>query len=145
MNNNKNEILQMAEQGMSIKAIAVEMSISEGTVKGVLKASGQQVAKLLRDEPTIIKMYQDGSIRIQAILKEHSLSYSQLYGILGKHEVPVRSIADKDGKKAKMDVAIELYKRGTPIHMITFETGVAQPTLHAELHSRGVPLRRPRK
>lgn len=139
----ENEIVQMYDSGMKVSAIAAEMSKSTTAVRNVLKKYDRDlsVIKPLRDEETIINQYVQ-NIPIPAILTEHNLTYSMLYSILSKHQVPVRKVANEANRRVQYDLAVEMYKDGMPLWQITSETGIAQPALHSELHKRGVPLRR---
>lgn len=139
----EHEIVEMHDSGMKITAIAAEMAISVTAVRRVLKKFDRDltVVKPLRDEETIVNQYVQ-NIPIPEILKEHELTYSMLYGILNKHQVPVRKIANAVNRQVQYDLAVEMYKDGAPLWQITAETGIAQPALHSELHKRGVTLRR---
>ena len=148
MNENDNEVLEMFDGGLNPSAIAQELNISEGTVRGVLKAHGRELPGHKRstenvDTGAVVEAY-NGDVPAREILVTFGLTYTKLYHILEEAGVPIRKVARAEGKKRSMDEAVSLYEDGYPLYAIKEETGIAQPQLHAELHLRGVPLRRPR-
>jgi hypothetical protein len=82
---------------------------------------------------------------VPEILAQHNISYGQLYTILARENVPVRKVSEAQGRIGALNTAVAMYQKGSPLWKIKAETGVAQPTLHAELHTRKITLRRPRK
>lgn len=137
------EILEMDDNGMKVAAIAEEMELSATAVRNILKKHGRDLSlpKAFRDEEAIINQYIQNT-PIHLILTEHDLTYSVLYGILSKHKVTSRKTANAESRQQRFDVATEMYQNGNAIWQIINETGIAQPTLHAELHKRDIPLRR---
>lgn len=137
------EILEMYDNGVRVTAIAEEMGLSATAIRNVLKKHDRTTISkhAFRDEDTIIEQYVHGT-PIKAILSEHDLTYSMLYGILAKHKVASRKIIFKDSRQQRLDTAVEMYQDGHTLWQIANETGIAQPTLHAELHKRGMQLRR---
>jgi len=141
------EMVEMFEQNISVKDIAEELDVSPATVHRHLKEQGYDSSIHVRkvNEDEILKAYQDNARSIASILREYDITYSIFYGILNDHDIPIRKEAQANGKEKALVAAIEMYKRGDPLWMIKQNTGVHQPVLHAELHKRKVPLRRPRK
>ena len=143
------ELLAMWDQGVKIAAIAVELGLAESTVRAALKAQGRDLVRSVASphEADIVQAYKDG-VPGQEILARWGISYTKLYTILARNEVPTRKVAAQTpgtGTGAtRLDVAVKLYQEGVPLWRIKAETGIAQPTLHAALHERAVPLRRPR-
>lgn len=140
------ELLSMHESGLSISAIASELGISNQTVRKILKEHGKETARQRSkgvDEEAIMQGYLEGT-PVPAILKQYDISYTLLYSILAKNNVPTRKVSEAEITNVRLDRAVELYIAGAPLWSIRQETGIMQPTLHNELHKRGVPLRRPR-
>lgn len=142
----KTEIIEMLIGKMSVRAIAEETGISEGSVRKVGIEAGvlAQRHEEAHDIANIMEMYQDGT-PVAEILATHNLTYATFYSVLARNNIPTRRVANEDSRKRQLDEAVELYKQGMRIVEITEETGVTQPTLHLELHKRSVPLRRPRQ
>jgi len=140
------EILMMHDAGVNLAGIASELNVSPQTARRVLKDHGKETARRRLktvDEEAVVREYLE-STPVPAILKQHGISYTLLYSILAKNDVPTRKVATLVTTNARLDKAVELYIAGLPLWNISQETGIMQPTLHSELHRRGVPLRRPR-
>jgi hypothetical protein len=139
------ELLEMHDSKMSIGSIAAELGMSTGTVTRILKENGRDTSRKPKevDEAGITQAYLDDE-PVPAILTKFKLTYDRLYQVLKDNSVPTRKIANKSANKARLDRAVELYVAGAPLLDIKSETGISQPTLHAELYKRNVPLRRPR-
>lgn len=137
------EIVEMHKGGLGLGAIAEEFSLSTTAIRRVLEKYGMSTKKVhaTKDEDEIIELYLEGG-PIPEILTEHTITYGKLYSILARHGVPTRKVLNKEGRQLALDRAVEMYEEGYKIWKITDETGVHQPTLHAELHRRGVQLRR---
>jgi len=140
------EIINMHLAGLDPRAIAAEMDVSEGTVRKVIKESGVEAQARESGLPTVaITEKYTSDVQVSEILREFGITYTQLYRILAEENVPIRKVANADARARQLDEAVALYEQGVPIHQIVSDTGINQPTLHAELHKREVPLRRPRK
>lgn len=137
------EILEMYDNGVQVKAIAEEMQLSITAIRNALKKHGRDLAakKPIRDEEAIINKYSQ-QVPMRDILEEYHLTYSMLYGILAKHQIASRKLTNTNSRQQRLDTAIKMYQEGFTLWEIARETGIAQPTLHAELHKRGVQLRR---
>jgi lambda repressor-like predicted transcriptional regulator len=137
------EIVEMHNGGLGLGAISEELGLSTTAIRNVLQKYGVSTRKIraTKDEDTIIEQYLEGG-PIPEILTEHTITYGKLYSILARHGVPTRKVLNKEGRKLALDQAVEMYEKGYKIWKITEETGVHQPTLHQELHRRGVQLRR---
>ena len=137
------EIIEMHEGGLALKGIAEEMDISVTAVRNVLKKYGRATHKVAPsyNEEDIVAQYVANE-PVPAILVEHGITYTQLYHILQQHGIPTRKSMEADVRQSRLERAIEMYQEGSPLWQIKAETGIAQPTLHAELHQRGIPLRR---
>ena len=139
------EIVEMHSSGIGIGAIAAEMGVSTTTIRNVLKKYGQSTkqARSVATEDIIAEDYVNGD-PVPDILVRHGINHSKLYAILARHGIETRRAAAVNGNKLRLDQAVQMYEDGASIYSITEETGIAQPTLHAELHKRAVKLRRPR-
>lgn len=139
-----NELEQMVEAGMSVSAIAEELDKSTGTIRKMLadlKLDAHSRAEPAFNVPRILEQYADEVSVAQIISENPGLTYTKFYGILADQGVPTRRVLQQDARKRQLDEAVELYIQGLKIFDIIRETGVNQPTLHAELHARNVPLR----
>jgi len=139
------EILKMFDSHMSPTQIATELELSLATISSVLKRHGR--AKMVKppspEETEIGNAYATG-VDIPELLQKYSLTYTRLYALLSKLEIPLRRSSEAVGRKNSLDQAVALYQQGVPLWKIKSETGVAQPTLHDALHTRKIPLRKPR-
>jgi len=137
------EIVEMHEGGLTLKSIADEMGISSTAVRNILKKYGKETSRVVvdYDEEDIIQQYVSNE-PVPQILEDNNISYAQLYTILRNHKVPTRKAIRQDVKQERLAQAVELYQDGVPLWNIKEETGIHQPTLHAELHRRHIPLRR---
>jgi transposase-like protein len=140
------ELIRMFKAGLPVDSIAEELEVSISTVRNVLKRHGltkddikptQAVSQAAAD-------YTNG-ISIPEILKKHNLTYSKLYGLLNRMDIPLRKSENNNAHALALQKAIEMYQAGSPLWKIVEETNIAQPSLHAELHKQNIPLRRPRK
>jgi len=139
------EVVAMYESGISISDIAKEFAVSQQTVRRVLKEQGKEIIRKVQqvDEAAIANAYTEGQ-PVPLILSKFHVNYNRLYQILHAHGVELRKVTGKEADVIRMNRAVELYEAGAPLWAIKEDTGVAQPALHAELHKRGVALRRPR-
>ena len=140
------EVLAMHDAGISISNIASEMLISNQTVRRVLKEHGKDTSRKPKtsvDPEAISQDYLDGR-PIPEILSKFNITYTVLYKCMTACGVPTRKVSDTETNKVRLNHAVEMYVAGAPLWSIRQETGIAQPTLHNELHSRDIPLRRPR-
>lgn len=142
------ELTSMVEAGMTVPQIAEELGKSVGTIKKMLADAGLEAhsrAKPAFNISRILEQYGSGVSVAQIISEQPGLTYTKFYGILSNEGVPTRKVEQEHSRARQLDEAVELYIQGLKIFDIVQETGVAQPTLHAELHARGVPLRKARK
>lgn len=139
------EMLVMFDAGISVVGIANEFGVSTQTTRRILKDRGKETGHKTRvvNEDAIARAYQEGT-PVPDILATHKITYAVLYKILADHEIPTRKAEHRGMGTSILDRAVELYEAGVPLWSIKQDTGVAQPTLHSELHRRGVALRRPR-
>lgn len=145
------EIEQMYEAGIPVADIAEEHNISAAYVYQLLARTGAKVGggfgdRMLgrlteREKAGIIQDYIDGEIPVFQILGKYGIRHTQLYNLLMIAGVPTRATAREPVHIKIKDAAIEMYKDGYPIKQIVAETGISQPTLHYEVHKRGIPLR----
>lgn len=148
-------IVMMYQGGISVPSIVAEIDgVTARDVRLVLKEQGvlqgpgrrPTVVEAL-DESTIEAMladYYDG-MRVNAIVDKYRLQrIERLYTILRELGQPVRvNLPERlETRRMQMDSAVDLYKKGLPIWKIVEETGIDQPSLHTELHKRGIPGRR---
>jgi hypothetical protein len=137
------EIVQMHLAGLKAPAIASELEISPSAVRAVLRKTTKPQPVHILDENAIIQAYAS-QVPAGMILKEHSISYATLYRVLAAHNIETRAAQGASGRVKQLEAAVQMYQAGSPLWAILQETGIAQPTLHAELHKRGIDLRRPR-
>jgi len=137
------EIVEMHEGGLALNGIAEEMDISVTAVRNVLKKYGRATHRVVAsfNEEDVIAQYVANE-PVPDILTTNNLNYAQLYHILQQHGIPTRKSIEADVRQERLNHAIELYQDGQPLWLIKEETGIPQPTLHAELHKRHIPLRR---
>lgn len=145
----KAEALKMYAAGISIPAIATELAMSAQAIRNMIKTDPEaQAVKPVTttreyNDVLVAEAYESG-MSIPKILEEFGIRRPQLYSILSKFSTPTRKVLQENTRKRAMDEAISLYKQGVVIRQITADTGIHQPTLHAELAKRGIPMRRPR-
>jgi hypothetical protein len=103
-------------------------------------------------EQAIIKDYvEHPELPMKTICIKHLRNIAQAYAILDRHGIPRRrtqmaySAESVAAKKAQLNDAVARYELGETIASIVHNTGVSQPTLHYELHRRGVEMRRSRR
>lgn len=139
------ELLAMYDAGVNVINIAAELGVSGQTIRRVLKEHGKEISRraAVLDEEAIVKDYV-GRMAVPEILAKYKITYAMLYKILATNGIPTRKIENASGHDMRLDHAVQMYEAGLPIWTIKQETGIAQPTLHAELHRRSIPLRRPR-
>lgn len=149
------EIIEMGNTGqMSAGAIAAEVNVSTQTVISVLREYGVPIGPAGRTKLTdrmepqaledLLERYTGSEEPIRVLLEDFGLTHGQLYNILAQTGTPRRRYTREkiQGRKDQFMHAVEMYAEGHPLWKIKEETGVHQPQLHAELHRRGVPLRR---
>lgn len=143
----KHEIAAMWDAGMSVQAIATELGTSAQTVRNILKGMGKDTSRAAKkaavDEVAVCEDYVAWR-PIPEILEKYHITYTILYRILRANKTELRKVSEKEISDVRLDRAVDLYIAGSPLWAIKQETGVAQPTLHAALHERGIQLRRPR-
>lgn len=139
------EILAMWDADQSVATIASELGISAQGVRNVLRSGGKDLNRVVvtSKEKEAVSAYVSG-VSVPEILQKYGLTYSKLYTALAHSEVPLRRTVEAPGRKEALERALILYQEGAPLWKIKAETGIAQPTLHSELHIRNIPLRRPR-
>jgi len=149
------EVAEMYEGGISVADMSEELGTSSAYIYMLLKRAGVDTgggygAGILRrlgerTKADLIQDYIDGEKTVMSILAEYSITYTQLYNLLAIAGVPTRKTAyDARVSDKRKDIAVDMYKEGHLLKVITAETGVSQPTLHYELHKRGIPLRQRR-
>lgn len=140
-----NEAVAMNEAGISIPAIAHELEVSAQTIRNWFIAQGQSKpsAPTPDKDVKVVEAYEAG-IETHQILSDFEIDRGRLYYLLSKYSVPTRQRALEKGRARALDEACAMYEQGYVIRQITEDTGVHQPTLHAELARRDIPLRRPR-
>jgi len=137
------EIIAMYDSGLKVADIAQEAMVSQSTVRKVLGERLQR-RRVRTDEDEIITEY-TSDVPVPQILVDHGLTYSALYSILYRNGIPPRKVAVQEMRNERLETAVQMYLDGVKLWQICNETGVHQPTLHAELHRRGIPLRRETK
>lgn len=137
------EIQKMFEAGLTVEAIADELGVTTAKVKTLLKVIEGGSPKKHDNEDAIVEAYTSQE-DVPDILRKYKISYSKLYAILHRQNIPLRKSTESVHANQRLDRAIQMYEAGDPLWKIKSETGVHQPTLHSALHERGISLRRPR-
>ena len=143
------DIVTMLQQGFSPQEVSEEAGWSIGTIYKIQRAEGIHGRHLAAiehvDQDAFLQDYRGGMRVVEVMTKYnlHSLAFYKLLTILGE-PTRRRDPLNLEARKRQLDEAIAMYEQGFLIYEIESETGVAQPTLHKELHARGIPLRRPR-
>ena len=145
------------EGGASVQDIADEWDVTKDTIYRVLRETGAiekgTHSNMLDDwDETKLEAfrhdYYNEMMPIRDLAKKYGLKTKQsVYFILDKLGLTPRTMKSEqlEGRKMAMDHAVKLYDTtNLPIRLIVEETGVHQPDLHRELHSRGITLRRNR-
>jgi AcrR family transcriptional regulator len=146
----KGEILAMygGGQGMSIADIAQEVGLSVPTIYAVLNASDALVAKTTEVDNELLVVafnrYQHTDDSVADICMAAGLDVPRFYALLRESKIALRTDAQSASRAERLEAAVRMYIENEPLWRITDATNIAQPTLNAELHKRGVPLRRPR-
>jgi len=141
----KAEAIRMAQAGMSVTAICKDLAISKPSVYKLLASAGiKPVTVEHEDAGDIVKQYQDSSMPVKQILRDFGLTYGALYTLLRAHNVEVRTVTERGGRKMALDQAVKMYLAGTKIHDIQPETGVSACKLYAELAARQIQPNRQR-
>ena len=120
--------------------------MSNQTVRRILKDHGKDTSRkpaVVVDEDAIAQGYVEGQ-PVPALLTAFHINHQKLYQILKSHDIELRKVSAAAVIAIRLDRAVDMYVAGLPLWAIKNETGVSQPTLHAELHRRGIPLRHPR-
>lgn len=139
------EAKAMEEAGISRPAIAHELGVSTQTIRNWFRSQGHdKPSATTPEEIQIVEAYEAGELTAK-ILAMFDIDRGRLYYLLSKHSVETRKVQREEGRKRALDEACSLYKQGYVIRQIVEDTGIHQPTLHAELARRGIPLRRPRE
>lgn len=150
----RNEIiaLRRTEPPPSPADISLELGVGLQTVYRVLRANqligdgvGSKVDHLTKQQiGEIIDAYVNDE-NITEICGDYAISTATLYDLLRAADVPTRSEAQAQQRKQALDDAINMYERGELVYTICRSTGISTYTLNAELHNRGIPLRRARR
>jgi len=146
------EVLAMAESGLTPGAIAEQTGLDLQKVYTILRNNGRAAsahrqtlesrigAQKLDD---LFRRYEAGE-PVSKLIEEHELDYNRFYALLRRYDITPRRRRDdlQEARQARLDHAVRLYQDGALITAIELETGVAQPQLHKELRRRKVELRR---
>lgn len=152
------EIVAMAEGGVEPLDIAAEVGVSTPQVYTIMRKYNIAVAKPGRKSmydrlspealDDLKESYEEGDESSTSIMERLGIgSYPVFYSILRKMGVaPRRMRLDyMEAKKMQLEHAVEMYVAGHPFWKIKAETGIHQPQLSAEINTRGIPRRRPRR
>lgn len=152
----KEEIQEMHGEGMPTQDIATELGLALTTTYRVLQALDLKPNK--PDTRTVVERmgpdnvaeflerYEGEEPAIQ-LIADYGITYPQMYELLEACGVEPRRRrnVNKDARAMQVEHALRLYmETDMTLAAIFEETGIHQPVLHREIHSRGVPLRRPR-
>jgi transposase-like protein len=150
------EATEMVKGGLSVAESASELGISETYLYQLLNRAGVKlpgwtgqrvtVLDLIADEvkEELVKVWLAKEMPVSVLLSRYGISYNTLYRILREQGVDVQAEVQvaEDMRAARMEQAIQMYLDGAKLWQIKAETGIHQPVLHAELHERGIELRR---
>ena len=152
------EVVQMADAKLDPLIMADEIGLSLPTIYGIMRKFGYKVAKpgrkstydrLTPEEMEDIRnRYEDANESVASIMADYGIGgHSVFYALLRKMGIAMRTktLDVLEVKEMMMDQAVNMYVGGHPLYDIFEDTGIHQPRLHAELHKRGIELRRPRK
>lgn len=146
------ELVEMLKKGAPPAEVAAELDVSLSSVyriarmyKVTIPGARRSVLDTMTEEDrnSAIKAYEDGTSASE-IIGIYGLNYNAWYKLLRERgvELAVIQAENEELHSARMEHAIELYTKGVFLWKIVSETGIAQPQLHAELHKRGIKLRR---
>jgi len=157
---NATEVVDMWEAGITdISEIAAQTGNTRGQVAVFLRQAGHEV---YAGHTTLLDRYTDAEIEemlddyYEKEMRMHELCHkwdlaenASFYNIirrLGKKPRTRAGIGKDAGRKAALDHAVDLYdtRLDMTIHQIWAETGVDPSSLNAEVHKRGITLRRDR-
>lgn len=146
------DILNMYQQGVSVDTIADEFGYDKKTVyrllrsKGVLKEKGRYSILDKFSEETLNEFTKDyiTGMKMRDMCEKYDISSPSVYAVLSQLGIQPRTLNREylTAKKSQMDQAVQFYIDGWELWRIEVETGVSQPSLHKQLHIRGVKLRR---
>lgn len=141
----KEEVQEMLRADMPVSYIHEETGVSTSVIYSIRRQLGLGRRDVLsgKDTDGLLKRYVETDIPVTTLCREHGITVNKLYQLLDASNTPKRRGADhQKARKAQLDQAVQMYIEGTYYWEILRDTGVTQPSLTAELHKRGVPLRR---
>ena len=149
------EIVDMYQKGVTTNDIATEMGVGIHTVWKVLRKADPErrvsTKQSLLDRFDVATLaafmddYYKKGLSLSDLVSKYDLSgHGSIYVILNASGNTPRQVTTEAlvGRKLQIDHAVKLYEEGMKIWRIVEETGIDQPTLHHELHRRGVKMRK---
>jgi len=145
---NDAELKAMAEQGLPINMIAVELGVTTSTIYRRLndlgiRPPGQDRLPLTEAQRKEIAVKRTNGISDYELCKEYGIVRSALWRILLSEGVDVMSlqVEEKQANASRMDLAMKLYEDGAPLWKIQEQAGYSASTVMNEVHKRGIRLR----
>lgn len=148
------EVIKMLDAEVPTESIASELGLSVASVKRILREAGYSLPDGRKhraagtgaiDSEAFVADYRkrgDEAMRVADLMQKYGIgSLSSFYAYLAALGEPPRQIRDATAANRALDEAVAMYEQGYSLWEIKEETGVAQPTLHAAIHERGIPLR----
>lgn len=134
------QVKALRTSGVCVAETAAEIGASVVDVRNAFPATDAEV----------VSDYKTATFSVKAICARNAIMTAQLYAILTRTGTPRRTGSETvekaselaSARVAQLDDAVARYKNGDKISSIIFHTGVSQPTLHQELHRRGITTRR---
>jgi transposase-like protein len=145
----KQDMVRMFVQGMEPADIAVELELSTSTVYRTLGELGYKLNEeedsplTPQSEQKVLEDYM--SLKpVAQICAEAGINHSYLYKLVSKAGLKLRSETNGNDMEDRLETAINMYIDGRPYYEINSFTKISSFKLNQEIHSRGIPLRRPR-
>jgi transposase-like protein len=139
-------IHQALKQGLSLQDISTELDIPKPTLYRLIQELFPALLIHIRQQRNleIIEAYQDSSIPVHQILRQHGISQGTLYNILHQSipPVPLRRTQITQQRPSIDQAIIDMYTQGYKIVYIQAKTGKGPQYIYKILHANNIPLRR---
>jgi transposase-like protein len=128
----KTKIIELREQGLSLRRIADRLKCSFGYVRNVVSIVGLRV---MNDQYLIIELYKE-RLTISEIARKFELTHGEVKAVLTEAGLYEKRRAPKAGKKRQ---AIEMLKAGVSMPKIAAELDIDPSWLRAIRRELGMP------